>query len=797
MSEFSIAIGKTRRTKHWKNVKTSWRNLVKKLSDTTYTLETFAEYISFGKERQSDIKDRGGFVGGYLDEGGRHPQNVKFRQLLTLDIDYAPYNFWQRFTLLYDYSAILHSTHKHSKKSPRYRLIVPLDRRVSAEEYEAIARKFAGSFGINLFDPTTFQPERLMYWPTTAKDGEFIFEDQDGAYLCADDILDSYEDWTNIYDWPRPDSEKESVRTSLKKAGTPAEKPGLIGAFNRAFPISLAIEEFLSDVYEPTSFDDRYTYAEGSGAAGAIVYGEDEFLFSHHSTDPVQGVLCNSFDLVRLHKFGHEDTDDGAKEITKRRSYKLMSDFAAEISDVVKQIARVRLPSEVFDDTYNDKWLGSLTVDKYGQYEATIPNFYKILSNDVNMRGRFKTDLFNMRPVVCLPVPWNAEAEGTKDLEDGDEAAVRHYLEDFYGIYHATKCKDAMDIVLNENTFHPVRDYLGALDWDGLKRLDTLLVDYLGAVDTQFVRLATRKAFVAAVARIMQPGIKFDYTLTLVGPEGIRKSTLPAKMGGQWFSDTFIGVEGKESYEQLHGVWIMEIAELSSIRKADAEPVKLFLAKQEDRFRPAYGHRTSTYKRQNIFIGSVNDYSFLKDNNGNRRFWPVDVSGFGRLDMDEMPVDEIWAEACLYYKHGEKLYFDADVEEDARTAQQAHTESDERAGLVYNYINVPLPKGWEKMGVFERRSYLNDSSQIAKEGENKRVSLCAAEIWSEVFHGEIKQMTPYNTRDIHKIMSKIPGWEMTDKNITFPLYGRQRTYTRVDASLTHHNSRKADRKDKK
>ena len=793
MGELSIATGKSRRTKVWKNIKISWPALVKKLADTTYTLETFSEYCAFGREKQAEIKDRGGFVGGYLADGGRHPENVKFRQILTLDIDYAPLDFWDSFTMFYDIAAVLHSTHKHSKKSPRFRLVVPLDRKVSAEEYEAIGRKFAASFDINFFDPTTFQPERLMYWPTTSKDAEFYFREQEGEFLSADEVLSGYVDWKNISDWPKPDSEKDLIRSNLKKQGNPGEKPGLIGAFNRAFPISAAIEKFLSDIYEPTSFEDRYTYVEGSAAAGAIVYGEDEFLFSHHSTDPIHGLLVNSFDLVRLHKFGHEDDPDGEKEITKRQSHKMMLDFASEFPSVVKQIAKEKLPSEVFDDAYSDAWLGELTVDKYGAYENTIPNFYRIISNDVNLRGRFKTDLFNNRETLLLPVPWD-QGEGLKEFVDADEAGVRHYLEEFYGIYHATKGKDALDLIFKENTFHPVRDYLNGMEWDGIPRVDTLLIDYLGASDTRFNRLATRKTLVAAIARIFEPGIKFDYVLTLVGEEGLKKSMVFNKLGGDWFSDSFVGVEGNKAFEQLHGVWLMEMGELASIRKAEAESVKHFITKREDRFRVAYGHRIATFKRQLIFVGTTNDRSFLKDNNGNRRFWPVDVSGFGSADIDEMPVGQIWAEAKEYYKAGEKLYFDADIEEEAREIQSSHTESDERAGIVYNYLMTPLPEGWDKMSLFERRSYLGDRSQIKEDGIKERFSVCTAEIWAEVFGGEIKQMTPYNTKDIHKILAKIPGWEQSGRSLTFPLYGRQRAYTRIDKEVTHVGKRKLERK---
>lgn len=790
--ELSIATGPSRKTKVWKNKKVTWDALVKRLSDTVRTPETYKEYCAYGKEKQAEIKDRGGFVGGYLKEGKRSPGTVLFRQVLTLDLDFAHISFWNDFKLFYDNAAVCHSTHKHSLSAPRFRLIMPLDRPVTAEQYEAIARKIAGCLDINIFDPTTFQPERLMYWPTSSKNADYFFKEQTGPVLCADEILDTYVDWTDISAWPKPDSEKDLIHSHLKKQGAPGEKPGLIGAFCRAYPISRSIEDFLPEIYEPCDVDNRYTYSEGSAAAGAIVYGDDEFLYSHHGTDPIHGLLVNSFDLVRLHKFGAEDDEGSDKEISKRKSQKLMTDFASSIAEVVKEVGVRALPADVFDDEYGDKWLGELTVDKYGKYDNTIPNFEKIVNNDSNLKNRLRYDLFNYREVIVCPIPWD-KSEGPKEFTDADAAELRNYLEDVYQIYHATKTKDALDIIFRRNQFNPVRDYLDELDWDGVPRLDTMLIDYLGADDTTFTRLATRKALVAAVARIYRPGCKFDYVLTLVGKQGIGKSSIFSKLGGDWFSDSFVGVEGTKSFEQLHGAWLIEIAELAGIRKAETEAVKHFVSKQEDRFRVAYGDRVSTFKRQCVFFGTTNEDKFLRDYTGNRRYWPITVTGFGDFEIEDMPIADIWAEAKKYYFAGEKLYFDADTEEEAYDIQKYHTETDDRAGLISNYLKTPLPTGWDNMSLFERRSYLSDRSAISETGEVDRLAVCVAEIWAEVFRAEPKDMDTHRTKYIHQILAELPGWEKSKSNLTFPIYGKQRAYV-VNASVRTHNKRKAERK---
>lgn len=795
--ELSIATGKSRKTKVWNNEKVSWSKLVKKLSAPVSTGESYKDYMALGatkagKERQAEIKDRGGFVGGFLKEGKRSPRFVQHRQIIALDIDLGTIDFWSEFTLFFGCAAVLHTTHKHNPKSPRYRLVIPLDRKVSKEEYEAIARQLAGYFDINIFDPTTFQPERLMYWPTTSKDGAWTFEEQKGEPLGADSVLDTYEDWTDISAWPKHEEEIVKITSDLKLQGAPTEKPGLIGAFCRTYGIHEAIEEFLSDIYEPTADENRYTLIEGDGSMGAIVY--DDFLYSHHSTDPIHNQLVNSFDLIRLHKFGHEDTDN-EKEITKRKSYRLMNDFAKSIKSVVIELGASRLSAkedfadEYIDEDYDNSWLGELTLDKYHKYDSTTANFEKIISNDPLLKG-LKYDKFHLRPISTRPLPWK-DSNKERHWSDKDDAGLRHYLESRYGIYNSTKYNDALSVVFERNAFHPITDYIDKLKWDGLNRLDTLLIDYLDAEDSEFTRLATRKAFTAAVARVYSPGIKFDYVLTLIGPEGVGKSMLLDAMGRSWFSDSFLGVEGTKAYEQLQGAWLIEMGELAGIKRADVEAIKHFVSKRTDRFRVAYGKRNEDFPRQCVFFGTTNEYSFLRMNNGNRRFWPVNVSGFGRLHISDMPVDQLWAEAKAYYDAGENLYFDEDVEQEARILQNEHTEQDEREGMIAEYLATPLPLKWDTMKLYERKTYLTEPELIFETGDFTRRKVCVAELWCELLQSPLKDMGTHNTKYLHAIMAKMPGWEKSSSNLSFPIYGKQRAY--ILTSTTKAEKRRARR----
>ena len=246
----SISTGASRKEIHWKNREVLWSELLEKLSKTTRTHETFAEYMKASKTRQDEIKDVGGFVGGTLAGGRRKAGNVLERSILSLDADFSKGGLWDTFTLMYDCAACVYSTHKLTPEKNRLRLVIPLSRPVQRDEYEAIGRRVAGAVGIDDFDDTTFEAERLMYWPSTAKDAEFVFEYQDGEWLDPDTVLAEYADWRDSSGWPVSSRVSHVISREIKKAEDPTAKTGIVGAFCRSYDIHEAIESFLSDYYE-------------------------------------------------------------------------------------------------------------------------------------------------------------------------------------------------------------------------------------------------------------------------------------------------------------------------------------------------------------------------------------------------------------------------------------------------------------------------------------------------------------------------------------------------------------------
>ena len=826
---YRIARGASCKAAKWKPIDITWPEFLAKLNSPARTGETVAEYQRMSKAEKSAAKDVGGFVAGELANGKRSNRTVRSRSMVTLDADKAVKNQWEDVTLLCGYRMAMYSTHSHTPDMPRLRFIIPLSRAVSPDEYGAIARKLAQEIGIETMDRTTYEPARLMYWPSCPSDGEYLFRSQEGPVADADEILASYGDddaWMDTTLWPAAKDEADVVHRELTELGDPREKQGLVGAFCRAYDVEEAIAEFLPHVYERCdthSREPRYTFIGGSTYGGVSIYNDGQYLFSRHDTDPAGGgVHCqNAFDMVLIHKFGHLDKGNVSQEPTRRPSYKAMCEWVQSLDSVKQLLAAERMASaaadfadlgEVLEEeadllgeapalTHSDAgeekpvdtdWTKGLTYKpKSDELDATAANVLLILRNDPILRGAIAYNELLERVMIVRPLPWHKKVQNKRDGDawvDSDSANLRVYLEQVWGLKNRADIQDAFAVVQDENAFDPLTDYLDSLEWDGTERLDTLFIRYLNAPDEEYVRAVTRKWFTAAVARAYEPGRKFDNMLVLVGPQGLGKSTLVQVMSRGRFSDSVNNLKGKEGYEQLRGAWLVEFAELASFKRAEIEIVKNFVSKTEDSYRPAYGEFIRTFKRRCVFFGTTNEVEFLKDRTGARRFWPIQVDGpdiipeEGVLIGLEEEVDQLWAEAVHRYREKEPLWLnDGNMQQVIKEVQERFSVQDELAGIIAEYLDQRLPNNWEDLTPDDRVAYIQGRSPLDLGECNLRRDLVSVtEIRCELC-GEDRAKGGGNdmlSRRIANLMNTMPGWAKQEKKKKLKGYGAQWVYRR-------------------
>jgi len=350
LPDITISVGDSKRATRWVPKTVSWEKLCKKLSNPIITNETMAEYAAATKDRRGEIKDVGGYVGGRIEGGVRRAGNITDRQLICLDADYADMGLWDLWDIMVGKACLMHTSHSHTPEQPRLRFVIPLSRPVTAAEYEPIARKLAQLMDINAFDDTTYEASRLMFWPSVSLDGEFVVKIHPSQeWVDPDEILAMYDNWQDMRSWPTSERQTEAVVRMGKLQGDPLTKPGIVGAFNRAYTITEAIRKFLPEVYIPAQ-DGRWTYAAGSTTGGAVSYDNDTFLYSHHATDPTSNRLCNAFDLVRIHLYGDLDKDS-TEDIGNLPSVNAMKKMCQTDERVCSELAEGVLltPESVFD----------------------------------------------------------------------------------------------------------------------------------------------------------------------------------------------------------------------------------------------------------------------------------------------------------------------------------------------------------------------------------------------------------------------------------------------------------------
>ena len=391
--------------------------------------------------------------------------------------------------------------------------------------------------------------------------------------------------------------------------------------------------------------------------------------------------------------------------------------------------------------------------EKGSKLQQTVRNFEIIMDNDSRFAGKIKFDEFSRQEYLMGKIPWENES-CDRAWGSHDDAALYSIIQTDYGVKNRNDYFDAIKNVSMRNKFHPVRDILDGLEWDGSERIRSLLPDYLGAEDTEYSYQVMRLWMLGAVARVYEPGCKFDYTMIFTGPQGLGKSTFLKMMSlnDSWFNDSLDSLDSDKAAQSLMGSWIVELAELKSLARTagGVESVKRFLTAVQDKYRVPYERRADIFLRQCVFAGTTNKSDFLQDETGNRRFLIIQT-GVNELTKSLFVPEAIedmkaaWAQAVHIWKTEQpELILPDSCRDEARRLQDESMADDGKVGII--------------------GAFLEDKQRT-----------CVLEIWKEALE-ENGRPQKWQSSEISDIILSIPGWTRVKSPTNFKEYGKQKLF---------------------
>lgn len=616
-----------------------------------YTIEA---YKALRKPQQDDLKDVGAFIAGELKNGRRRRGCVLSRSAIVLDADNLPAggteDFIRRVAAL-NMCCCVYSTAKHSLATPRLRLVAVLKEDIPAEQYALCARLLCRLIQPEMtwFDPSTDEAGRIMYYGAHCQDVEPVYYTQDGAgFLDADSLLSQLQDWENPATWPTFPRETAPAQIAAKQED-PTGKSGIVGAFCRCYDVPAAMDKFIPGIYEPAG-EGRYTFTGGSTYAGAVLYDNGKFLYSHHATDPAGGKLVNAWDLVRLHRFG--ELDDEAKEGVRGNrlpSYAAMCELARSDGAVSDELAREALASAQTD--FQDEEAAQELAHR--AQETFDLDVLRIALRAIGVQVR-RNLISGKLEIRGMPAPYSEESAPNTLPTILWDMMIPLKIKGA-GI---TAIQKALATLADENRYNPVLDMLHSIEWDGVSRLQVLL-DIIGIDGGSFYALLVRKWLIQCVAMAHNTRSgrleAAEGVLTLQGDQGIGKTTFFRRLAvkPEWLAEGLsLDMKNKDSIIQATGVWIAELGELESTLKKEQAELKSFITQKVDRIRAPYASEPEERPRHTSFGATVNQEQFLKDETGDRRFWviPVKTIDLARLiDLPDEWFEQMWAEVYIWW----------------------------------------------------------------------------------------------------------------------------------------------------
>ena len=732
------------------------------------------------------VKDCGGYVAGRLKGTQRRKGQVEYRSAVTLDADAASEALPALVAGL-GLRALVHSTYSHTRVHPRYRVIFPImGPGLSEEEYPRVARGLIEALGEAQFDPGSTQPERLMFWPATAAPDEYEVVECQGETATAQGLL---RDFGGLQATP-------DHKTGPKR--DPKELPGVAGAFNRVYDMARAVAEFHLP-YDPVDGEpNRWHYTPAESEGGVIVY-PDGYVFSNHASDPAYGRALSMFDLVALHVYGGEDRAAGVPQSTapvdRPSIQRAMREFAAR-PEIVTELVAADFADDETEGEAGARGLPEWVLEfhlhpKTGKPLDDVHNWDLLMKHDPVLRGLARNDM-DLTTVTRRQFPWRTVEAGKDDaLTNADRAQISAHLQRAYNMPRPAQeqLNGVIDMVAQDNAFHPVVEYLEGLEWDGVSRIET----YLPGASDAYTRRVARLVAVQAVARALDPGVKVDNCLILTGRQGLGKSWFVETMARGW-TCTLGPIEGsglRDTVMAMTRSWVTVADEGFAMKKADAEALKQFVTLTHDVIRLPYAREHVKLPRRQVIWGTTNDAVFLRAQEGNRRFLIVEVAeklDFGKYS-DEY-VNQVWAEAVHIWKtsrakyglkNNPELFLSASEEAAAESVRSMATEEDSMTGLIQAYLDTLVPENWAEMSPEERISWLRDEEQGIVSGTHPIDVVCSLEIWEIALGRERGKHSRVDILQITNALKQLPGWfGPMPKPTRLPFYGPQRVFVRLD-----------------
>ncbi len=375
-------------------------------------------------------------------------------------------------------------------------------------------------------------------------------------------------------------------------------------------------------------------------------------------------------------------------------------------------------------------WLSKCQLTQQGEVRSNLVNTFLPMRDDPRVASIVRYDEMLRLPILMQPVP-GAQLDGggfhPRPIRDEDYTALQEWLQkEGLQSVASTTTRQAVDARARELSFHPVRQWLDGLEWDGTHRLANWLTVYLGAVESPYSTNIGTLFLTSMIARVRKPGCKCDYALVLEGPQGARKSTACAILGGEYFSDSLPDIRaGKDVSQHLNGRWLIEVAELSALQKAEAAALKAFITRPIERYRPSYGHSEVVEPRQCVFIGTTNARLYLRDETGGRRFWPVTV---GSINTEALSRDraQLFAEADAWFKAGNPWWPDSAFEaEHIAKEQAARYEADAWEDAISEWLDglqdEPRTVVWQNRTMIEARCTVLMVARLALQMETTKL----------------------------------------------------------------------------